>query len=455
MKIKKRSEHQLNQNVRWQALKIIHQIEYENEFSNVLVDKSLQYSKLNEQDKRLLVQLVYGVVQRRLTLNYYLEPFIHDKKMDTWVESLLRLSVFQLVYLDKVPSHAIVNEAVNIAKINGHDGLGKFVNAILRQFERYELRELPDQATNEIDYLSVKYSMPAWLVKELTTWLNHDEIQTESLLASLLDNPKLSLRIVGHPDDREQVQKDLLADGIETSLSNVSPYGLIVEQGNVFESNSFKQGKVTVQDESSMLVAPIGKLTGSEQVLDACAAPGGKATHIAQILNDGHLTALDLTENKIAIVNDHLERMNLSDKVTTLIADATKYVSKSNQLYDTIYLDAPCSGLGLMRRKPEIKYQKQPQDLVDLSRIQLEILTHVATLLKPGGVLVYSTCTLGTIENEQLIEQFLANHKDFILDPINQGEISQSTFINENGQVRVWPHQFHTDGFFISRLIKK
>ncbi|OFK56082.1 16S rRNA (cytosine(967)-C(5))-methyltransferase [Globicatella sp. HMSC072A10] len=455
MKIKQRSEKQLANNVRWQALKLIHQIEYENQYSNVLIDQTLQHTHLNELDQKLLVQLVYGVVQRRLTLDYYLEPFIKGKKVDTWIASLFRLSVYQLLFLDKIPDHAVLNEAVEIAKTNGHGGLGKFVNAILRQFKRQPLRVLPDKTTALYDYLSIQYSMPLWLVEQLSHWLGDQSEQLELLLKSLLKTPHLSARVIANTDQRQEIQQQLQTEQVITEPSKVSPYGLIVQSGDLIHSNVFKEGRVTIQDESSMLVAPLGKIIGTEQILDACSAPGGKATHIAQLLTTGHLTALDLSSYKLKKVDQHLQRMGLVKKVTTQQADASKFLPKNNVLYDTIYLDAPCSGLGLMRRKPEIKYEKQAQDLVELAKIQAEILNHVASLLKPGGVLVYSTCTLAPIENEQMVDQFLANHTDFQLDPIQPEELLQADLLNSAGQIRVWPHQYHTDGFFISRFVKK
>ncbi|MGX7077088.1 16S rRNA (cytosine(967)-C(5))-methyltransferase RsmB [Globicatella sanguinis] len=455
MKIKQRSEKQLAKNVRWQALKLIHQIEYENQYSNVLIDQTLQHTHLNELDQKLLVQLVYGVVQRRLTLDYYLEPYLKGKKIDTWIASLFRLSIYQLLFLDKVPDHAVLNEAVEIAKTNGHGGLGKFVNAILRQFNRQPLRELPDKVTAFYDYLSIQYSMPLWLVEQLSHWLGDQSDQLESLLMSLLETPHLSARVIANTDQRQEIQQQLQSEQVITEPSKVSPYGLIVQSGDLIHSNVFKEGRVTIQDESSMLVAPLGKIIGTEQILDACSAPGGKATHIAQLLTKGHLTALDLSSHKLKKVDQHLQRMGLAEKVTTQQADASKFLPKNNALYDTIYLDAPCSGLGLMRRKPEIKYEKQAQDLVELAKIQAELLNHVASLLKPGGVLVYSTCTLAPIENEQMVDQFLANHTDFQLDPIQPEELLQADLLNSAGQIRVWPHQYHTDGFFISRFVKK
>ncbi|MBD3949681.1 16S rRNA (cytosine(967)-C(5))-methyltransferase RsmB [Tuanshanicoccus lijuaniae] len=455
MKIKKRSEQQLSQSARWQALVILHQVEYEAEYSNVLIDRLLSQTTMSDKDQRLCVQLIYGVIQRRLTLNYYLEPLIRDKKMDSWVETLLRLSVYQMIFLDRIPQHAIVNEAVKIAKTNGHEGLGKFVNALLRQFLRVPLRELPNRHNDSVEFFSVAYSMPKWLVSSLIEWMDNDEVIVEALLVSLLENPHLSIRINDATKNRAHIQQVLLEESIGTTESKLSPYGLRVSKGNVVDTNAYQTGKITVQDESSMLVAPLGRLNGSERVLDACSAPGGKATHIAQLLNQGgHLTALDLSSAKLKKVDAHLARMGLADRVSTFCADAEKFIPESGELYDTIYLDAPCSGLGLMRRKPEIKYEKSAADIVALAAIQGRLLDHVATLLKPGGTLIYSTCTIAPLENAQQIESFLMRHPDFEIERINDTDKIPASLINAIGQVEILPHQFGTDGFFICRLKK-
>ena len=219
-------------------------------------------------------------------------------------------------------------------------------------------------------------------------------------------------------------------------------------------STAFSKGQLTIQDESSMLVAPLGELKGQEQVLDACSAPGGKATHIASYLTQGHLTALDISENKLKKVADHLQRMALDDRVTLQVSDATKFNPKNNQLYDIIYLDAPCSGLGLMRRKPEIKYQKTQEDISGLAKIQAELLDHMASLLKVGGTLVYSTCTVSLEENEQALAQFIKRQPAFSIDQLTEEDNLPSDILTVDGQIRIWPNQYHTDGFFISRLTK-
>ena len=203
-----------------------------------------------------------------------------------------------------------------------------------------------------------------------------------------------------------------------------------------------------------MLVAPLGQLRGDEAVLDACAAPGGKATQIASYLTTGHLQALDLSASKLKKLAQHAERMGLQDKLTIQVADARYFVPDTQMLYDVIYLDAPCSGIGLMRRKPEIKYLKDYDQVLELAELQEQLFDHLLSLLKAGGRLIYSTCTLTYEENEELVAKLLAKHSNLEIEAIQSHEVLQEDLLTNQGFIRVWPHQFETDGFFISRFIK-
>lgn len=454
MRIKKQSEKRLKQNLRWDMLKLVYAIEYEGAFSNLLINDYIRETKRPEQDQSLVVKVVYGVVQHRYTLDFYLAPFLKGKKVDKWIASLLRIAAYQLVYLDRIPDHAVVNEAVQIAKINGHQGLGNFVNGILRSFIRTPLADISNiQDKNE--RLSIQYSIQQWMIEELEEFLEATEV--EELLESLNEDPVVSARINAPLEERAAMMEQLEAEGFQVEAGLLSPYGIRSLKGNPVNSSLFQAGKLTIQDESSMLVAPLGQLKGDEEVLDPCAAPGGKATHIASLLTEGgHVTAVDLSAEKLEKLVEHAERMGLSSRITAFAEDARKVEVNSQKGFDVIYLDAPCSGLGLMRRKPEIKYVKAKADLQALAELQMEILVHVAGLLKAGGKLIYSTCTLSGIENENLLTNFLNNHKEFKVDPIQAEEVShKNNILTDEGYVRIWPHLYHTDGFFISRLIKE
>ena len=450
MKIKARSHQKLKNNLRWDMLLLLDQIEEQGEYSNLEIDQYLSQTKRSELDSNLVVKVVYGSLQRRLTLDYYLKDFLKGK-IESWVRSLLRLSIYQALYLDRVPQHAIVNEAVEIAKVNGHQGIANLVNGVLRNFFRQPLKAL-DQIADPLERLSIQYSLPQWLVVYFQKHLLPDSLQ--AFLASLNQRPHLSARINGLADQRSELQRELHDQGCRVTLSQVSPYGVRIESGPALSSPAFKAGHFTIQDESSMLVAPLGKLQGDERVLDACAAPGGKATHIASFLTSGRLTALDISARKLNILSQHAQRMGLVDKIKIRATDALKFEPDSKKPFDVIYLDAPCSGIGLMRRKPEIKYLKDYDQVLELAELQEQLFDHLLSLLKAGGRLIYSTCTLTYEENEELVAKLLAKHSNLEIEAIQSHEVLQEDLLTNQGFIRVWPHQFETDGFFISRFIK-
>lgn len=449
MRIKKKSVQIFKNNLRWHALVLLDKIEEQNKFSHQLIADFLERSQLSQRDKDLLVRIVYGVIQRKISLNYLLAPYIEGKKIEAWLLTLLRISIYQLEFLDRIPNHAIVNESVAIAKTNGHQGVANLINGVLRNYLRNK-EYIKSEKEDAEKAISIKYSISQWLVDYFKEKLSQPEL--DAFLSSLLDIPKLSVRINPKKGTRPAIMKQLAGENISAQESSISSLGIIIESGDVFETELFKEGYLTVQDESSMLVGEVGLIQGQETILDACSAPGGKASHIASLLDDGHLTALDLTERKINLVQENLERMDLMDKVNLYVQDASKFIPKNGELYDIIFIDAPCSGLGLMRRKPEIKYNKSYEDIETLSQIQRELLEHLSQYVRENGYIVYSTCTLSYEENEELIQDFLDQHPQFMIDPI-QGAIPDNIKTQE-GFIRIWPHQYGTDGFFISRLKK-
>ena len=455
MKVKARAQKKLVNDPRFQAVRILTKIDEEGAYSNVLLNDFYQDSEhaLKTVDMNLLVKLVYGVLQRKKTLDFYLAPLIQGKTLEVWLVNLLRLSIYQIIYLDRIPNHAIINEAVKISKLNSHQGLANLVNGVLRNFLRQQPRSL-DSIEDPIQFLSMKYSMDAWIVEDLASYMGLDRL--ESLLISLLQPPYLSARLVDPNLSQAQAIGILEREGFSVEAGRLSAKGIRAHGGNLVHSSLYREGRLTIQDESSMLVAPLGKLQGDERVLDACSAPGGKATHIAQFLDKGHLTALDISEYKLQRVHNHLERLALDQRAETILADAGKFMPADGELYDRIYLDAPCSGLGLMRRKPEIKYEKRQEDIRNLADLQASLLEHLHALLKPGGYLIYSTCTLSRLENENQMDSFQERHPNFQVDPISKGELGEGkeNILTPQGWLRIWPDDYQTDGFFIARLKK-
>lgn len=440
--------------VRYLAMEILTAIEVEGAYSNILLNATIEKEKLDAKDAGLLTTIVYGVTQRRMTLDYGLTPFIKTpEKMQKWVLNLLRLSAYQMHYLDKIPDHAVLFDAVEIAKKKGHVGIAKLVNGVLRNLQRKGLLDW-QELTDPIKRISIGASVPEWLVKKFTKELGNEK--AEALFFSLLEAPYVSVR-VQNPADLEMIIEELQNEGKEVVRSPLSPVGIRIISGKVTDSPLFKQGKITIQDESSQLVALLGNVESDDTILDACAAPGGKTVHMASFVEQGTVHALDIHEHKIRLIQQNAERMNVSDVIETHLLDAKDVgtVFEPNS-FDTIFVDAPCSGLGLMRRKPEIKYGVTNQMILDLHKEQLAILQAVTPLLKENGRLVYSTCTLAAEENQETVTAYLEKHPEMRKQAVdfNQAAIPTQVKIDE-GTLQIYPEDFGTDGFFICTMEKK
>ncbi|MBL1228367.1 16S rRNA (cytosine(967)-C(5))-methyltransferase RsmB [Enterococcus sp. BWB1-3] len=444
----------IRHSVRYAALETIERVDTGGAYSNLLLSEMIEKSKLSAQDGRLFTELVYGTLSRKLLLEYYLSPFIKKaKKVDNWVKNLLILSIYQSVYLDKVPDHAIINEAVEIAKERGNSGIGKFVNGVLRTIQREGLPEV-EKISDPMERLSAEISMPLWLTEKLVSQIGIDE--TKKLGLSLFERSHASARVDVQRLDRTTVIEELSEDGIEAVPSEISPYGIVAEKGFLAGSQLFKAGEITIQDESSMLAAPALQVEAQHRVLDACAAPGGKTTHIATFLDaakGGKVTALDIHPHKIKLIKENAARLGLTGLVETKELDARKVNEHfPAETFDRILVDAPCSGLGLMRRKPDIKYHKTAGDFEQLPKIQLEILENTAQTLKQWGIMVYSTCTIAKEENQEVVAAFLSKHPEFKKIDVQVSEILETSI--EDQMLTIYPHQFLTDGFFICCMQK-
>jgi 16S rRNA (cytosine967-C5)-methyltransferase len=440
--------------VRYVALRTIERVDNGGAYSNLLLNEMINNSALNEKDSRLFTELVYGTISRKLLLEYYLTPFIQNpKKVDSWVKNLLSLSVYQLVFLDKVPDHAIINEAVEIGKHRGNSGIGKFVNGVLRAFQREGVPSL-EKIQDPVKRLSIEISMPQWLTEKLIKQLGMEE--TRKLGVSLFEKSHVSGRVDTNEITIDEALEELKREHIEVSASRISPYGVVADKGFLAGSYLFAAGKLTIQDESSMLVAPAMQIEENHVVLDACAAPGGKTTHIATFLDakkGGRVKSLDIHDHKIKLIKQNAERLHVKEVVDTEKLDAREVGTEfPAEYFDRILVDAPCSGLGLMRRKPDIKYHKSAQDFEQLPKIQLEILESVAQTLKQWGIMVYSTCTIAEEENQEVVAAFLEKHPEFKKIDVKVNELVQTAV--QDQMLTLYPHQLGTDGFFICCMQK-
>ena len=424
------------------ALAVLEDVFVNQAYSNIALNKHLKGSQISVADKGLVTEIVYGTVARKLTLEWYLSHFIEDRdKLDNWLYILLLLSAYQLRYLDKIPNHAVVNEAVEIAKAR-KKGSEKMVNAVLRRI----LREgWPDIATikrkNKRD--SIAYSLPVWLVSKLKE--EYGEERAQAIFESLLVRNKASIRVT------DLSRKEEIKAVLEASVSPLAASGLVKEQGHFAGHDLFSEGAITIQDESSQLVAPTLNLKDHEQVLDACAAPGGKTAHMASYLTTGQVTALDLYVHKLDLIQENAQRLGVADRVQTQKLDARKvHEFFGRDSFDKILVDAPCSGIGLLRRKPDIKYNKETADFTSLQEIQLEILGSVCQTLRKGGIITYSTCTIVSEENFQVVQTFLERHPEFEQVKLEH----ECKDILKNGCILITPELYGSDGFFISQFRK-
>lgn len=435
-------------------LTLLLRIEQDSGYSHLLINNEIKSRNIPPKDESLLTEIVYGTIQRKLTLDYYLGHFVSaKKKMEQWVKLLLKMSIYQMVYLDKVPDHAIIHEAVEISKRRGHKGIASLVNGVLRNVQR---NGVPNTASikDDIKRLSIQTSHPEWLVRR---WVNNYGYETaHPMCHANLRNKAVSVRIQPLRISREEAMDILIQHGFEVKPSPFSKQGIVIEKGNIIKTDLFKRGLITIQDQSSMLVAELLDPIPEQKVLDTCSAPGGKVTHIAEKMeNKGYIHAHDLHQNKLKLINQKAYDLQLSI-IHPSQADARKLRKvHSEKTFDRILVDAPCSGLGVIRSKPDIKYNKKEADILKLANIQLDILNEVSPLLKDNGYLMYSTCTIDPEENEKVVEAFLQQNPTFEVD--NQFFNDLPTFLQGSDGVtsfgiQLFPHLYDTDGFFLTRI---
>ncbi|WCN39035.1 16S rRNA (cytosine(967)-C(5))-methyltransferase RsmB [Aneurinibacillus uraniidurans] len=444
------------------AVRVLTDVEQRQAYSNLELKHALAEAAFAPRDVALATELVYGTLGRLYTLDWMLGRFVSKPlhKLDGWVRNLLRMSFYQLSYLDRIPDRAVVHEAVEIAKHFGHAGIAGMVNGVLRSRLREPGKvEIPADLP-PVERISLQYSHPKWMVRE---WIKqYGEAETEAMCAANNEPPALSLRANALRTTRDELiaQIGKQTPDAELTPSEVAPEGVVAhELGNIAELPAYASGSCTVQDESSMLVARAVAPASGMQVLDMCAAPGGKTTHIAELMeNRGEITALDIHDHKIKLIEANAFRLGISiiKGQAGDARDAAKLLA--GQTFDRILVDAPCTGLGVIRRKPDIKWQKKPGDAEAISSIQYEILQTAAELAGPDTKIVYSTCTVEPEENEHVLRRFLADHPEWELDETLADDMPEAvrhkypTLVE--GYMQMLPHHFHTDGFFISRLRK-
>lgn len=423
------------------ALKSLYEINIKQAYSNIVLDKFINENreKLSNLDINFISELVYGVVTWELTLEYIIQKYSKTKikKMSDWVKNILYLGSYQIIFLDKVPKSAAVNESVNLCKKYNFKSVG-LVNAILRKIEKSDYKEISN-ITNSITRISLKYSMPEWIVKKFCD--EYGEEETANICQNLNLRPNISVRI-----NRLKGKMDLGEKGI------LEDFRTITGTKNITKTKEYIEGNITIQDEAAGLSSFVLAPKEGEIVLDACSAPGGKTTYLAELMhNKGKIVAWDIYEERLKQVEQNAKRLGI-DIIQTEVHDATKLKEEYVEKFDKILLDVPCLGLGVIRRKPDIKWNRQEEDIKEISDIQFNILKTCSKYLKKNGTLVYSTCSMLKEENDAIIEKFIKEEK---FETVNIEEQIPNEFskITTNNMVQFLPSQNH-DGFFITMLKK-
>lgn len=423
------------------ALKSLYEINIKQAYSNIVLDKFINENreKLSNLDINFISELVYGVVTWKLTLEYIIQKYSKTKikKMSDWVKNILYLGSYQIIFLDKVPKSAAVNESVNLCKKYNFKSVG-LVNAILRKIEKSDYKEISN-ITNSITRISLKYSMPEWIVKKFCD--EYGEEETANICQNLNLRPNISVRINRLKGKVELGEKGILED-----------FRTITGTKNITKTKEYIEGNITIQDEAAGLSSFVLAPKEGEMVLDACSAPGGKTTYLAELMhNKGKIIAWDIYEERLKQVNQNAKRLGI-DIIQTEVHDATKLKEEYVEKFDKILLDVPCLGLGVIRRKPDIKWNRQEEDIKEISDIQFNILKTCSKYLKRNGTLVYSTCSMLKEENDAIIEKFI---KEENFETVNIEEQIPNEFskITTKDMVQFLPSQKH-DGFFITMLKK-
>ncbi len=451
------SNEKKRKSVRQLASEILLKVDTRKAYADVLLDHSLKDAALSDRDRALLTELAYGTLRWRgkidARLNLYLRNSLEDA--DPFIRNLLRVAFYQLVFLDKIPDYAAVNEAVDLAKVYGGDKVAGFVNAVLRSFLREKDTAVQRQPSNNWQAtLAIEHSHPQWLVKKWLDYFGHDE--AVALIKANNEIAPLVLRVNSCKSSRDALLALLSKSDVSAVATRWSPVGISVKSRfQVNQLPGFQAGLFQVQGEASQLVSYLLSPQKGERILDACAAPGGKTTHIAEFMaSTGELIALDKSEKGIEKIRQNVGRLGLASVRAAKTDVSHQFPVEFRNPYDRILVDAPCSGLGTLRAHPEIKWHRNETDIKRLTHLQENIVDRVVHYLKPGGVLVYSTCTLNKDENENIIEHFLERHREFVLDDAASYLPGEASSLICGSYYVALPHRHDTDGFFAARMRK-
>ena len=435
------------------ALKILYKIDKEEAYSNIALDEIIKENKkkLDERDVGFISEIVYGVTSWRLTIDEILKKYskLKLKKISPWIFNILRMGIYQIVFLDKVPKAAAVNESVNLAKRYGHKGSSQFVNAILRKVEKKDYTTFFD-IKNPMERISKTTSMPVWIIEELLK--SYDMNKVEEICKCSNIKPKLTILINQLKTNKQEIENLLKKRNITFQEGKLEDFLILEKAKNIEELDIFNQGYFTVQDEGAGLIAKILDPKPNERILDACSSPGGKTTYMAELMQDkGEIIAWDLHLHRVALVEENAKRLGIHI-IKTKCQDAMTYEENYKEKFDKILLDVPCLGMGVLKRKPDIKWKRSPKDIEKITEIQQKILDTCSKYLKSKGEMVYATCSIFKEENDEIIETFLKNNQNFEYSTMNMFKIENS--IQKTNKIQLYQNA-ETDGFFICKLLKR
>ena len=449
------------------ALKILYKIDEEKAYSNIVLNSEIkkQKEKLQRKDIGLISEIVYGVTTWRITLDEIIEKYskIKLKKISKWILNILRMSIYQIIFLDKIPKSAAVNEGVNLAKKYGNRGSIGFTNAVLRKVDKKDYTELFEEKDN-IKRISITTSMPEWIILELKKeGVSIEKI--EEICKNSNIRPSISVRINNLKINKQELKEKMQEKGIKTEDGILNDFLILNNIKDIENLEEFTQGYFTVQDEVAGLTALVLNPQPGENVLDACSSPGGKTTYLAELMkNQGNIVATDIHEHRTKLVENAAKRLGINI-IKTSVQDATIFNENYKEKFDKILLDVPCLGIGVLKRKPDIKWQKEQKDVDEISKIQYKILENCSKYLKKNGEIVYSTCSIFKKENERIIEKFIKNNSEIQIEKLDFEKNSQlkneknanlffQNYIKNCKYLDVYQNE-KTDGFFICKMTKK
>jgi 16S rRNA (cytosine967-C5)-methyltransferase len=438
---------------REQALLILVKVFENKAYSSILL-KNLKgdFSRL---DRAFITEIVYGTIKWKMKIDNIISQFskIKMKDISPHILNILRIGIYQIDFMDRVPNSAAVDECVKLSKKYGNIGASKFVNAVLRNYlRRHDSIKYPDKDKEASKYLSIYYSYPEWMVSKLLC--EFGESAAEDFLKSCNEVSPLTVRINSLKTTKEALRESLKSKGIYVSDSLYIDDALMLKNVPKIQSmDEYKKGFLTVQDESSMIAVKILAPKAGELVMDLCSAPGTKSTYMAEMMgNKGTVISGDINENKLKLVDQNAKRLGI-DIISTFVNDAAKHDGSYDGKADRVLIDAPCSGLGVMRKKPEIRWNRRREDIEELKKIQRLILESSSPYVKLGGTLVYSTCTVLKEENIDLVRDFVRDSHKFVFEDITAWapeKLRKDSL--KDGYVQLFPNIDNVDGFFIARL---